>query len=98
MVKAVQVQAQGSTPGSPLNTNIMEKIGKIAVISLIVGVGLLLLDLLACFVALANMESIGSLPEYQMVVGGIIITACVCLAFSVLLGIFYAIGRYLENQ
>lgn len=74
----------------------MERIGKIAVMSLIIGVGLLLLDLLACFIALANMESIGSTPEWQMLVGGIIVCACGFLGISVLLGIFYAIVKSLE--
>lgn len=96
MVKAVQVQAQGSTPCLPLNTNIMEKIGKIAVVCIIIGIGLLLLDLLACFMALANMESIGSLPEWQLMVGWIIVAAGGFLGISVLLGIFYAIVKSLE--
>jgi hypothetical protein len=76
----------------------MEKIGKIIMVSLIIGVGLLLVDLLACFVALSNMESIGNTSEWQTMVGGIIIAACACIGFSVILGIFYAIGKYLKNE
>ena len=74
----------------------MEKIGKIAMISLIVGVGLLLLGILAYFIVLANMESIGSLLEWQLMVGGILVGACGFLGISVLLGIFYAIVKSLE--
>lgn len=76
----------------------MEKIGKFALIALVIGVGLLLFEMMFCFVALANMETIGNSTEYQNFVGGVLMASMGLIAISVLLGIIYAIANILENQ
>jgi hypothetical protein len=75
----------------------MERIAKIGIISLLIGVALLLLDLLFCLVALANMDSIGSKPEWQALTGGTIVAAAGFIGFSVITGLLYAIIKTTKN-
>lgn len=76
----------------------MEKIGKVAIVSLIIGIGGLFFDLFACIIAITNMKQIGNTVGWQNLVSYITIGSCGFLGISVIFGIIYAICKSLEKE